>query len=183
MKTLIRISIAIAILFACQFATVAQKVHYTIQIEALPSLEAAEKKVAGLKEQVADVYILRSQVLRKGIFYRVRIGQFNSSAEAKRIGTDLQAKGIVGEFFVAVFEAPKEELNPSTTTITDNSVIDSHSPKAIGRTDKKKFENRPTSVTEKPIRNYHTYITGPRGGCYYINGNGNKTYVERSLCR
>jgi hypothetical protein len=27
-----------------------------------------------------------------------------------------------------------------------------------------------------------TYITGPRGGCYYINGNGNKTYVDRSLC-
>lgn len=26
------------------------------------------------------------------------------------------------------------------------------------------------------------YIRGPRGGCYYINGNGNKTYVSRSLC-
>ena len=26
-----------------------------------------------------------------------------------------------------------------------------------------------------------SYITGPRGGCYYINGN--KTYVDRSLCR
>jgi hypothetical protein len=27
-----------------------------------------------------------------------------------------------------------------------------------------------------------TYILGPRGGCYYINSNGNKTYVDRSLC-
>ncbi len=27
-----------------------------------------------------------------------------------------------------------------------------------------------------------TYITGPRGGCYYINRNGNKTYVDRSFC-
>jgi hypothetical protein len=27
-----------------------------------------------------------------------------------------------------------------------------------------------------------TYITGPKGGCYYINKNGNKTYVDRSLC-
>ncbi|WP_298547103.1 hypothetical protein [uncultured Aquimarina sp.] len=26
------------------------------------------------------------------------------------------------------------------------------------------------------------YIRGPRGGCYYINSNGNKTYVSRSLC-
>lgn len=29
----------------------------------------------------------------------------------------------------------------------------------------------------------HTYITGPRGGCYYINRNGNKTYVDRDLCK
>ena len=27
-----------------------------------------------------------------------------------------------------------------------------------------------------------TYIRGPRGGCYYINSSGNKTYVDRSLC-
>lgn len=27
------------------------------------------------------------------------------------------------------------------------------------------------------------YYTGPRGGCYYINRNGNKTYVDRSVCR
>ncbi|WP_293879047.1 MULTISPECIES: hypothetical protein [unclassified Sphingobacterium] len=26
------------------------------------------------------------------------------------------------------------------------------------------------------------YIRGPRGGCYYINSNGNKTYVDRSMC-
>ncbi len=26
------------------------------------------------------------------------------------------------------------------------------------------------------------YIIGPRGGCYYINRNGNKTYVDKSLC-
>lgn len=27
------------------------------------------------------------------------------------------------------------------------------------------------------------YITGPRGGCYYINSNGNKTYVDHSYCQ
>jgi hypothetical protein len=27
------------------------------------------------------------------------------------------------------------------------------------------------------------YILGPRGGCYYINENGNKTYVDRDLCK
>lgn len=27
-----------------------------------------------------------------------------------------------------------------------------------------------------------TYYRGSRGGCYYINSNGNKTYVARSMC-
>jgi hypothetical protein len=27
-----------------------------------------------------------------------------------------------------------------------------------------------------------TYITGKRGGCYYINSKGNKVYVDKSLC-
>lgn len=27
-----------------------------------------------------------------------------------------------------------------------------------------------------------TFLSGPRGGCYYINSNGNKTYVDRSCC-
>ena len=25
-------------------------------------------------------------------------------------------------------------------------------------------------------------MTGPEGGCYYWNSNGNKTYVDRSCC-
>ena len=36
--------------------------------------------------------------------------------------------------------------------------------------------------TYRPKSN-HTYITGPKGGCYYINSNGNKTYVDRTLCK
>ncbi len=31
-------------------------------------------------------------------------------------------------------------------------------------------------------RTTRTYHRGPRGGCYYINSNGNKTYVARSMC-
>ena len=29
---------------------------------------------------------------------------------------------------------------------------------------------------------WRTYYTGPRGGCYYLNSNGNKTYVAHSYC-
>lgn len=30
--------------------------------------------------------------------------------------------------------------------------------------------------------NGKTLYTGPQGGCYYYNSNGNKTYVDRSKC-
>jgi len=32
------------------------------------------------------------------------------------------------------------------------------------------------------IYNGKVVYTGPLGGCYYINSNGNKTYVDRSYC-
>jgi len=35
----------------------------------------------------------------------------------------------------------------------------------------------------QPFRSFgRSYIRGPRGGCYYINRNGNKTYVDRGMC-
>lgn len=36
--------------------------------------------------------------------------------------------------------------------------------------------------TSKSSSSSRNYIRGPRGGCYYINSNGNKTYVDRSTC-
>lgn len=27
------------------------------------------------------------------------------------------------------------------------------------------------------------YVTGPRGGCYYLNASGNKVYVDHSYCQ
>jgi len=44
--------------------------------------------------------------------------------------------------------------------------------KSIESSQSKQYKTRTTRV----------YYRGPRGGCYYINSNGNKTYVSRSLC-
>lgn len=38
------------------------------------------------------------------------------------------------------------------------------------------------SHARRSYSTYHVYIRGPRGGCYYITGSGNKQYVDRSLC-
>jgi hypothetical protein len=37
-------------------------------------------------------------------------------------------------------------------------------------------------VPDVKPRVLHQYIRGPRGGCYYINSNGNKVYVDRRFC-
>ncbi|WP_370398413.1 hypothetical protein [Tenacibaculum dicentrarchi] len=44
--------------------------------------------------------------------------------------------------------------------------------------------NAKVTVTdwECGTHNGKTLHTGPKGGCYYINSNGNKTYVDRSEC-
>jgi PKD repeat protein len=49
---------------------------------------------------------------------------------------------------------------------------------------KKQFEVSNNSPEEWycGVYNSNKLITGPKGGCYYINSNGNKTYVDRGLC-
>jgi hypothetical protein len=45
------------------------------------------------------------------------------------------------------------------------------------------YENNGTKSEWKcGTHNGKTLYTGPKGGCYYYNGNGNKTYVDRSEC-
>lgn len=40
----------------------------------------------------------------------------------------------------------------------------------------------PAAARPAQARASSRYIRGPRGGCYYINRNGNRTYVDRSRC-
>ena len=40
-----------------------------------------------------------------------------------------------------------------------------------------------TNTVHPKTTKRRVYYRGPRGGCYYINANGNKTYVSRSLCQ
>lgn len=40
----------------------------------------------------------------------------------------------------------------------------------------------PQPRAQRSVQSSGRYIRGPRGGCYYINRNGNKTYVDRSMC-
>ncbi len=41
----------------------------------------------------------------------------------------------------------------------------------------------PKAEVKPPAVSLIQYIRGPRGGCYYINSRGSKTYVDHSLCK
>jgi endonuclease YncB( thermonuclease family) len=45
-----------------------------------------------------------------------------------------------------------------------------------------KTDNQPTKSLGKKDANGRAYIKGAKGGCYYINSNGNKSYVDKKFC-
>lgn len=63
---------------------------------------------------------------------------------------------------------------PTTSTATQVNQLSS------GNSSKSSTQKTNTVPAKRSTS--RNYIRGPRGGCYYIDGNGNKTYVDRSLC-
>ncbi|MEC7263449.1 MAG: hypothetical protein VXW38_06885 [Bacteroidota bacterium] len=66
-------------------------------------------------------------------------------------------------------KAVQNSISPSTSSLTKEK---SSNPASSYK----------SSTRTKSYSTSRRYIRGPRGGCYYINSNGNKTYVDRSLC-
>jgi SPOR domain len=104
----------------------AQSTRYTVQLEATQVLEIAQQKVKGFKGQGLDAYIVKIDVQGKGTFYRIRVGNFPTQADARKYGTDLQRLGFSSDFFIAPYEPPQGDLteiaptrgvaNPSAST-------------------------------------------------------------------
>jgi CHAT domain-containing protein/tetratricopeptide (TPR) repeat protein len=74
---------------------------YTVQLEVAPALQIAQERARNLRELGLDVHIVKSEVKSKGVFYRVRGGNFPTQAEAQNYGADLRRRGVVSDFFVA----------------------------------------------------------------------------------
>ena len=56
-------------------------------------------------------------------------------------------------------------------------------PTIVAKVEKPKPKQKIKKTIPKRDAESRTYLTGKRGGCYYINSNGNKTYVDRSFCQ
>ncbi|WP_282087063.1 hypothetical protein [Aquimarina algiphila] len=70
----------------------------------------------------------------------------------------------------------KNTSNTETKYLTKTVKYDSET-RYSNSLEKNSSQNR-----QSRSRTTRTYHRGPRGGCYYINSNGNKTYVARSMC-
>lgn len=73
---------------------------------------------------------------------------------------------------------------PTTVTITQPTTVTT-TPPATGTTTAPSSPTTTQPQTGDPkcgTYNGKQLYRGPQGGCYYINSNGNKTYVDRSYC-
>jgi hypothetical protein len=90
-----------------------RRATYAVQVDAFGSLEAAQARLAALRQVGISGYLVEREVGGKGFLYRVRIGRFSSQALARQAALAWQAKGLFDQFFVAVYEPPQNSTPPS----------------------------------------------------------------------
>lgn len=81
--------------------TTSEKGKYTVQIGSFTLKELAERRRKDLLSKGYPAFIKKSLVADKGIWYRVRIGTFNTRDEAKKYGEIIKTKeGSVDTVFI-----------------------------------------------------------------------------------
>jgi hypothetical protein len=85
-------------------AAQAQAVRYTLQVEALDSLTPALELVQDLRASGVDAYYLRSEVPGKGLYYRVRVGNFADTRSAHHRGEQLCRAHLIHKYYVTTYE-------------------------------------------------------------------------------
>ncbi|MBL8191459.1 MAG: SPOR domain-containing protein [Acidobacteria bacterium] len=154
MKLSLRASFALCVLLFLAIVGASQTGKFTIQIVAAQSQTEAEELVSLLKANGVEAYVLKSVILGKGTFYRVRTGTFPNANEARKYGESLKQKGIVPEFFVAPYEAPKASSSSAkpadqTLSVPDNLETGKKEP-ATKKTGKAKKEPAVVAANTNP---------------------------------
>lgn len=84
----------------------AQGRGYTVQIASAPTEDEARAMTAKLKSKGFDAYWVKANVPGIGVRYRVRIGKYKTSAEAKTAGERGVSRNEIKEFLVTAYEPP-----------------------------------------------------------------------------
>ncbi|MBI4854132.1 MAG: zinc-ribbon domain-containing protein [Acidobacteria bacterium] len=76
---------------------------FTIQVRATQSQGEAETLGKKLRNSGTEAYVVRADLGAKGIWYRVRVGRYQSFSEAQKAGSDLKSKGTVSDFIATTY--------------------------------------------------------------------------------
>lgn len=79
---------------------------FSVQIASFTAEADALAAIADLKAKGVEAYLVKSEVSGKGMRFRVRIGKFSSTQNAKASGDKLLANGAITEFAVMPYEPP-----------------------------------------------------------------------------
>ncbi|MFA9195663.1 hypothetical protein AAGV33_14720 [Flavobacterium sp. FBOR7N2.3] len=155
-------------------------------------LKIAELKSEKVKEKIKDSSV--TTLIRKGAKLKKEASLFS---EIITIFNE-DKKGIILDYNNEYFQVCQGNLCGyihegwiiQNDLISELKKVKETERKNIGKTNNNLYSQKALSNTksnnnqfkEKRQQNSRTYYSGPRGGCYYINSNGNKTYVSRSLC-
>ena len=90
----------------------AQADPFTLQVEAFRSEAAAVRLVSQLRLSGADAYYFKAAIPGKGDFYRVRVGRFKTSSEARAMGDKLRRAGLAQAPFVTKYEGASSNFEP-----------------------------------------------------------------------
>ena len=77
--------------------------RFTLQLGATPSQGESEALVKRLRGAGIEVYVVKADLGKRGIWYRIRTGRYGSANEAQKAGAELKAKGLASEYAVSPY--------------------------------------------------------------------------------
>lgn len=120
-------------------------------------------------------------ITSKGAWYLVQTSRFVGWMHGNTIKLNFNAQA---ETPIIISEAPVSSQaaeNSIRSSVKDTTTVEKESSTSSATATSAQTQNSEPQPSNNPSTE-RTYITGPKGGCYYINSNGNKTYVDHSLC-
>lgn len=126
-------------------ASLAQAGKFTLQVEATNNLTPAVELVQQLKSSGVDAYYLKSEVPGKGLFYRVRVGNFTDQTAAQEKGEQLRRAQLIKDYYVARYEGGAYQNTATPTPLAANRTL-------IANLTTKEFEaNDPTEADDETV--------------------------------
>jgi photosystem II stability/assembly factor-like uncharacterized protein len=127
----------------------AQSRSYTVQIASAPSEEEARAMTEKLKSKGLEAYWVKANVPGIGLRYRVRIGKFKTSAEAKAAGERGMSRNEIKEFLITAYEAPAAGNAPGDS-IAENKPRSKPEPTPEAAAPPLLAESKPPAIAAPP---------------------------------